>query len=321
MFPISKASLSLFCGLLCSVAGMAQATEQKAAQNTAQNTAQTATQPTPGASVTVYAAGDIADCRYGPGPVYPVAKTADLLFPLLQQDSAARVLALGDNAYQKGSLAEYNHCYQPTWGKFKDRTHPSPGNHEYQTPDAQGYFDYFGAAAGPDKRGYYRVQLGAWQVYSLNSNLKDLAQQQQLAWLKQELASNPARCTLAYWHHPMFSSGPHGNSKSKNVPELWNLLAAAKVDLILNGHDHHYERFAAQDANGQSDSADGMVQFVVGTGGSGLYEMKALKKNSKAAQDKELGVLKLVLKEDGFDWQFLPVAGGSFADSGSQACH
>lgn len=270
------------------------------------------------AGVTVYAAGDIADCRKVSVEKSGAGATAAILVPLLLQDATARVLTLGDNAYQKGTLAEFNDCYGPSWGQFKQRTHPSPGNHEYQTPGASGYYDYFGDAAGPQRRGYYRMQIGDWQVYSLNSYLQPAEHALQLAWLKQELSSANAKCTLAYWHHPMYSSGPHGNSA--RMRDVWELLQAAKADLVLAGHDHHYERFAAQDANGTADAARGIAQFVVGSGGSTLYPLKPLRPNSVASQDKELGVLKLTLKADRFDWQFLAVAGGSYADSGSQAC-
>ncbi|MBI3229808.1 MAG: metallophosphoesterase [Burkholderiales bacterium] len=270
-------------------------------------------------AVTVYAAGDIADCRDTSAANSDALRTAKLLQPLLQQDPQARVLTLGDNTYPVGAPSEFRDCYQPTWGQFKSRTHPSPGNHDYYTAQGAGYYDYFGELAGPQKRGYYRVQIGSWQVFSLNSNLKGVEQKDQIAWLKQELAANPARCTLAYWHHPVFSSGGHGNSS--RMQAVWDTLAAANADLVLVGHDHDYERFAPQDPEGKLDPARGIAQFVVGTGGSGLSPFGMRRANSEKGQNEVHGVLKLVLKDDGYDWQFLAVDATRFQDKGSAACH
>lgn len=275
--------------------------------------------PSASSSVTIYAAGDIADCRKTPAANSDAMRTANQLQALLQTDPQARVLTLGDNTYPIGAPAEFSDCYHPTWGQFKANTHPAPGNHDYYTPKASGYFAYFGEQAGPQQRGYYRLQLGAWQVYSLNSYLKPDAHKEQLAWLKQELATHPARCTLAYWHHPLYSSGGHGNSP--RMQEVWDMLYEANAELVLAGHDHDYERFAPQDGKGKLDAARGIAQFVVGTGGSGLSPFKMRRANSEKAQNLVHGVLKLVLKEDGYDWQFLPVEANGFADAGSAACH
>jgi hypothetical protein len=268
-------------------------------------------------SVTVFAVGDIADCRLLTAAASGAAKTAALVASMLKNDAQARVLTLGDSTYPNGALSEFNDCFGPTWGQFKQITHPAPGNHEYKTPNAAGYFDYFGAAAGPDRRGYYRLQLGTWQVYSLNSFLEPEGHAAQLAWLKKELAANPAACKLAYWHHPLFSSGVYG---SQRMRDAWDILYAAGVDVVLTGHDHLYERFAPQDGAGRLDAAKGISQFVVGTGGAELLPIKEMLQNSAASQTMHFGVLKLNLRAGGFDWQFLPVDTVAF-DSGTQACH
>jgi acid phosphatase type 7 len=269
-------------------------------------------------SVTVYAAGDIADCRILSAAAGDGARTAALIAPFLQRDPQSRVLTLGDSTYPDGALSEFNDCYGPTWGQFKQVTHPAPGNHEYRTPGAAGYFDYFGAAAGPGRRGYYRFQLGAWQVYSLNSFLEPEQHAAQLDWLKKELAEHPAQCTMAYWHHPLFSSGEFGSQRMRGA---WDILHDAGADLVLAGHDHLYERFAPQDGAGRLDRVRGITQFVVGTGGAELLPVKALLPTSVATTTMQFGVLKLTLRAAGFDWQFLSAGDGAVHDSGAQDCH
>ena len=214
---------------------------------------------------------------------------------------------------------EFISCYEPTWGRFKDRTYPAPGNHEYNTPAAIGYFGYFGAAAGPDGRGYYSTDLGAWHIVSLNSNLKDDAQRAQLAWLKQDLGQHRSRCTLAFWHHPMISSGGHGNNET--MQDLWRALASAGADVVLAGHDHNYERFAPLDRDGKRNDERGIRQFIVGTGGAKLTPLGLRKPNSEASDNSTYGVLKMVLKESGYEWEFLPLPGSSFTDRGAAFCH
>ncbi|GAA4024324.1 metallophosphoesterase family protein [Actimicrobium antarcticum] len=273
----------------------------------------------PGSGITVYAAGDIADCRKIAPAETAAARTADLVAAGLAADSTAVVLTLGDNVYQSGTASEHTNCYAPTWGRFKARTLPSPGNHEYYSKDAAGYYDYFGTGAGPDRRGYYSVDIGGWHVVSLNSNLKGAAQQAQVDWLKADLTAHPATCTLAYWHHPVFSSGGHGNDD--RMREVWQLLAAAGTELILSAHDHDYERFAPQDAHGQYDAAHGTRQFVVGTGGAELSPFRLLRNHSETADNDTYGVLKLHLKSTGYEWDFMPVGGGTYRDHGSARCH
>lgn len=269
-------------------------------------------------AVTLYAAGDIADCRNRPARFSGAADTANLIAARLAADPGARVLALGDLTYPRGRLAEFTGCYQPTWGRFKARTWPTPGNHEYATAGAAGYFSYFGDQAGP---GYYAVDAGSWRLISLNSNLDAAGNAVQLAWLRDELAAHPARCTLAYWHHPMYSSGIKGIDP--RMRPAWELLMAAGAELVLSGHDHLYERFAPQDGGGRRDDAGGIVQFVVGTGGAFPTPLLVPLPNSVARDSNHMGVLQLVLRDDGYEWTFLPTADDPLfrPDRGSARCH
>jgi hypothetical protein len=285
--------------------------------------------PAADASYTVYAAGDIARCRH-PDPRWSgAADTAAVVAAGLAQDPTAVVLTLGDHTYPRGTAAEFANCYGPTWGRFKDRTWPAPGNHEYYTKDAKPYFAYFGARAG---RGYYSLQLGHWRIISLDSNLAPGPHAAQLAWLKEELArATPQEqadeftpCTLAFWHHPLYSSGGHGS-----VPKMrdaWELLHAAGAELVLSGHDHDYERFAPQDAHGSLDAARGMRQFVVGTGGAYASPFLLPVAHSEARDASRNAVLKLRLYAGGYDWELLEATppalpNASPPDRGSGRCH
>jgi acid phosphatase type 7 len=263
---------------------------------------------------TLVAAGDIASCGH-PDDI----QTAAIIAGLPQ----ATVLTLGDNAYQDGTPAQFTQCYAPVWGAFLARTHPAIGNHEYQTASAAGYFGYFGAAAGDPTQGYYSFDLGAWHLISLNSECGHVggcdALSPQYAWLAADLAAHPARCTLAYWHRPLFASGREGSDAA--VQPLWQALYAAGVDVVLNGHDHIYERFVPQDPLGNSDPAHGITEFVVGTGGYDHAPMKAILPGDVVHDDTTFGVLQMALHPGGYDWSFLPIPGGSFTDSGSAACH
>ena len=206
---------------------------------------------------------------------------------------------------------------------IKERTKPSPGNHEYETPGASGYFNYFGAAAGDPEEGYYSYDLGSWHVISLNSNCSSVpggcaAGSPQEQWLKADLAAHSNTCTLAYWHHPRFSSGVHGDDTS--VAPFWDALYLAGADVVLNGHDHDYERFAPQNPSGQADPAQGIREFVVGTGGAELRNFSRIKPNSEAQVEQKNGVIKMTLRPDGYDWQFLTASAG-MAESGTGQCH
>jgi acid phosphatase type 7 len=271
--------------------------------------------------VTVYAAGDIARCAY-PDPAYSgAAATAATVAAGLAQDPQAVVLVLGDLTYPRGAAKEFADCYAPTWGRFKDRTWPAPGNHEYYTPDAKPYFAWWGARAG---RGYYSFELGTWHIISLDSNLTPAQHAAQLDWLRADLAAHPAHCTLAYWHHPLYSSGGHGS-----VPKMrdaWQLLYDAGAELVLSGHDHDYERFAPQDANGRLDPARGIRQFVVGTGGAYPTPFLLTVAHSEVRDSNRTGVLRLRLYAGGYGWEFvestrLSSFGVAPPDRGSAACH
>ncbi|HJS42219.1 MAG TPA: Ig-like domain-containing protein [Gemmatimonadales bacterium] len=260
-------------------------------------------------SVVFVGAGDIATSGGGD------ESTAKLLDGI-----SGTVFTLGDNAYPNGSATEYSSYYGPTWGRHKARTRPVPGNHEYNTQGAEGYYSYFGSAAGEPGKGYYSYDLGGWHIIALNSNLASNAGSPQEQWLRADLASSNARCTLAYWHHARFSSGTtHGNSLL--VRDLWQALYEYGAEIVLSGHEHTYERFAPQTPDGGPDMSKGIRQFIVGTGGAGLYSFGATPRaNSEVRHNSTRGVLKLTLHADRYEWQFVP-ASGSFTDSGSGSCH
>ncbi|HMQ51169.1 MAG TPA: right-handed parallel beta-helix repeat-containing protein [Anaerolineae bacterium] len=256
--------------------------------------------------------GDIARCSYDEDQA-----TAKLLDKI-----PGIVFTLGDHAYPDGSDDEFNDCYDPTWGRHQARTRPTPGNHDYHTPGAAGYFNYFGAAAGERGKGYYSYNHGAWHIIALNSECQAVGgcerDSPQGQWLQADLAANPGICTLAYWHKPRFSSGRHGGSST--VQDFWELLYEAGAEVVLSSHDHNYERFAPQDPDGVADPDRGIRQFVVGTGGAGLYAFDSIQPNSEARNNDTHGVLKLTLHPTGYDWEFVPVAGQSFTDWGSASC-
>jgi acid phosphatase type 7 len=260
-------------------------------------------------------AGDIASCQSS-GDEATARLIADM--------PSATVFTLGDDAYEDGTAAEFNHCYDPSWGRFKARTKPSVGNHEYQTPGASGYYNYFGAAAGDPSKGYYSYDLGGWHIISLNSMCGKVggcgANSPMVTWLKDDLASNPTSCTLAYFHHPVFSSGSeHGNDP--RMRPSWDALYEAGAEVVLNGHDHDYERFGPQTPEGEADPKRGIREFVVGTGGNSLYAFLPAKPNSQVRNVDTYGVLKLTLHPGSYEWKFVPVAGKTFTDSGSDSCH
>ena len=205
-------------------------------------------------------AGDIANC--GSNNDESTAKLLDNI--------AGTVFTVGDNAYPDGTSAQFTDCYGPTWGRHKNRTKPVPGNHDYHVAGAAGYFDYFGAAAGDRAKGYYSYNLGAWHIIALNSEITQSAGSAQEKWLRADLAANPKICTLAYWHKPLFSSGMHGNIAASKP--LWQALYDYGADVVLNGHDHTYQRFAPQNPNAQADPK-GIREFVVGTGGRGVISL------------------------------------------------
>jgi acid phosphatase type 7 len=251
---------------------------------------------------------------------------------LLVGEHLDAVLALGDDQYLCGGYQAFLESYEPTWGRLKAITHPVPGNHEYQvsggtdcdaTGTAAGYFRYFGAAAGRAGEGYYSFDLGAWHLVALNSNCDAVggctSGSPQETWLRADLAAHQATCTLAYWHHPRFTSGDVGDGPE--VAVFWRDLSAAGADVVLNGHAHGYERFAPQDANGSSNPSTGLREFVVGTGGEDFQPFTASHPLSEVRDNATFGVLKLTLHDKSYDWRFLPEVGATFGDFGSAACH
>jgi acid phosphatase type 7 len=261
-------------------------------------------------------AGDIASCDDLKG----AEATAKLL-----DNIPGTVFAAGDLAYPDGSDEQFADCYGPTWGRFKDRTRPAPGNHEYHSDGASGYVHYFGAAAGDPKKGYYSYDLADWHIIVLNSECADVggcgAGSVQEQWLRQDLKDHSAKCALAYWHKPLFSSGAkHGNDPE--IKPLWDALYASDAEVVINGHDHDYERFAPQDPSGKLDPQRGIREFVVGTGGKNSHRTFArIQPNSEVHQGDTFGVLKLTLHPTSYDWEFVPEAGKTFKDSGSGICH
>jgi hypothetical protein len=253
-------------------------------------------------------AGDIASC----------SSLGDEATAKLLDGIPGTVFTAGDNAYPNGTATEFANCYDPTWGRHKARTRPAPGNHDYYTPGASGYYNYFGAAAGDPTKGYYSYNLGAWHVVVLNSNISMAAGSPQERWLRADLAAHPAACTVAYWHHPRFSSGYHGNDSS--VHPIWQALYDYGADVVLNGHDHNYERFAPQDPSGKRDTVRGIREFVVGMGGATLRAFRTIQPNSEVRNSDTRGVLKLTLHPTSYSWQFIPEAGKSFSDTGNAPC-
>jgi hypothetical protein len=232
------------------------------------------------------------------------------------------VLALGDNQYPDGSLARFRGSYDKTWGTFKRITYPVPGNHDYGTNDATGYFGYFGAAAGSRTAGYYSYDLGGWHVIALNSECDNVggcaAGSPQERWLRRDLAAHPSACTLAYWHRPRFSSGTHGSSRRYDA--FWRALDAAGADVVLSAHDHGYERIGPVDPEGAPRPGNGITQFVVGTGGNSHYKFHEPVAGSQARLAGRHGVLQLRLRPGSFSWNFLTTDAGS-GDAGTARCH
>jgi hypothetical protein len=271
---------------------------------------------TAGKDPVLLAAGDVAACKDLTG--------AKATSAILGAYPSATIAVLGDLAYGDGTAQEFNECYGPTWGRFKDRTRPAPGNHDYHTPHAEAYYAYFGDSVAPGK-GYYSYDLGSWHVLSLNSNCTepggcDTGSAQE-TWLKQDLAAHPGVCLLAYWHHPMFSSGVKpAHALHPEMRAIWKDLYDAKAALVVNGHEHNYERFAPQDPSGAADPSRGIRQFVVGTGGKDFDPLGEPRPNSEVGRADTFGVLKLTLHPRGYDWEFLPASGGSFHDAGTGSC-
>jgi hypothetical protein len=263
---------------------------------------------------TLVGAGDIGDCD----------SSGDEATAAIVARIPGTVFTAGDNAYSNGSAKAFADCYDPSWGAFKDRTRPAAGNHDWETSGAAGYLGYFGDdAKGPDGKTWYSYEAGTWHIIVLDSDCRSVGgcgtTSPQGRWLASDLAASDARCTMAIWHHPRFSSGFHGNDKS--VAPFWTALYAAGVDLIVNGHDHDYERFAPQDPSGKEDRERGIREFVVGTGGTPLRDfLGAPKANSELRARLAFGVIEFTLGNGTYEWTY-HLTKTDFSDHGQQACH
>ncbi len=290
----------------------AQQGNEAAAPSTTLRAATTTSSSIP--AVTLLAAGDIASCT----------STGDeATAAILDARPNAVIATLGDNVYENGTATEFANCYDPTWGRHKGRTRPALGNHEYYTTTAaRPYFDYFGARAGTRGKGYYSYDRGAWHIVALNSNCDKVGgcgiDSPQGRWLRNDLANNPSRCTLAYFHEPLYASGT--GSDAPETRPFWNILYNRGAEVILAGHAHRYERYAKITPGG-ARSANGIRQFIVGTGGEpgGTYngpdhpDMQVMERNTP-------GVLRLNLRAGSYRWKFVPIAGETFSDSGRDRC-
>jgi hypothetical protein len=308
----------LTCLALC-FAGSAWAQSGQSANSSKQNE-KPANHETPKDQIyTFVGAGDIASCKAIEG----AQATAKLI-----EQIPGTVFAAGDLAYEDGSTSEFQNCYGATWGRFKDRTRPTLGNHEYADPRASAYFRYWGALAGPAGKGYYSYDLGVWHIVALNTNCEapDLggcgAGSPQEVWLRQDLSEHPNACIIAYGHHALFSSGIFKkHAIHPELKQLWRDLYAAHADLMLVGHEHSYERFALQDPDGRSDPEHGIREIVVGTGGRSHDPLGFAIANSEVRDADTFGVLKLTLSPHGYAWEFIPEQSKTFRDSGVGVCH
>ena len=313
--------ISTFGLAIFAACGDVRAQSDQAAQS-AKNapSGSTASQATEDKVFTLVGAGDIAGCGAALAGAEATAK--------LIESIPGEVFASGDLAYEHGNSAEFHDCYGKTWGRFKDRTHPTLGNHEYGTPEGRDYFKYWGERAGPVGKGYYSFDLGVWHIIALNSNCDApglggcAAGSPEEAWLKKDLSEHPGSCIIAYGHHALFSSGIF--RKHAVHPELKQIvqdLYAAHADLLLVGHEHSYERFAPQDPDGKVDPEHGIREIVVGTGGRSHDPLGFAMDNSEIRNSSTFGVLKVTLMPHAYTWEFIPVAGETFTDSGSGVCH
>ena len=262
--------------------------------------------PSTGRTVTVLGIGDIGMCDRP-----AVAQTARLVAGLEGQ-----LLLAGDLAYPQGTAANFRDCFNPEWGRFRARWHAVPGNHEYESPGASPYFDYFGDAAGADRTGYYAFMAGDWLILMLNSNVPAGRGSAQWEFARQQLQSQRTPCTMAVWHHPLFSSGPNGPNAF--MRDMWSLLETSRVEVVLNGHDHVYERFARQLADGTADPVNGIRQITAGTGGADLYNFVRTAANSEARL-RQHGVVRFILRPALVEWAFHGTD-GSVGDSGLDTC-
>jgi hypothetical protein len=263
----------------------------------------------PPATASVLAVGDIAD----------ESDCGAVTAAVVDDFPGTPVLALGDLAYPDGTASDFSDCYARNWGQFDSRVYPVPGNHDYHSTDAGPYYDYFGPRAGVKGEGWYSFDYSGWHLIALNSELSMRSSSEQYAWLAGDLAASSAQCTIAYWHAPRWNVGLHepGSSRSEDV---WEALEGAGVEIVLGGHDHNYQRWTPQNAKGEAVE-NGIRQFVVGTGGNGLYDQEINDPQLEVFYNASYGVLKIDLAPDSYTWGFVSAAGDSFTDSGSGTCH
>jgi acid phosphatase type 7 len=262
-------------------------------------------------------AGDVVICG-----VDHDEQTAALVEQQIAQFPNTVVFMAGDDVNESGRGVEYRNCFTPSWGRFIDRIRPVPGNHDMMTDNGAPYYAYFGAAAGEPGKGYYSYNLGSWHIVALNSNCDVIAcgkNSQQVQWLRQDLQQNQLPCTLLYWHHPRFGSGLQGSVGT--VASFWRAAYEFGAEVVVNGNDHDYERFAPQDLDGHLDEAKGIREFVVGTGGAELRAWGTVQPNSEVRNDQTHGVIQFQLFPDHYEWRFLPSEGGTFTDAGRGVCH
>jgi 3',5'-cyclic AMP phosphodiesterase CpdA len=272
--------------------------------------------PTPTPAV-VLGAGDIAICG-----VEDDEATAALIRRQLEQYPNAAVIIPGDTVQGEGRAVEYRNCFDPSWGQFKDSIYPAPGNHDYLTDNGMHYYEYFGERAGEPGKGYYSFDLGAWHIVALNSNCGAIAcgsESVQVQWLREDLAASDKQCTLLYWHHPRWGSGLEGSVGLTS--SFFRAAYEYGAEVVVSGNDHDYERFAAQNGDATPEPDTGVRQFVVGTGGAMLRAWGTVQPNSEVRDNETHGVMQFKLYDGWYEWEFLPAAGGSFTDSGSDVCH
>jgi len=254
-------------------------------------------------------AGDISICGQKGDDL-----TADLLANI-----PGTIFTAGDNSNEDGTSYEYLNCFGPSWGRYLDRLYPSPGNHDYGTDNGSAYYDYFPTVAAVRGKGYYSYDIGSWHIIALNSVIDTSKDSLQVVWLREDLASHPGLCSLAYWHHPRWTSGTSGDNG--HTATIWQILYDYDVDVVVNGNEHMYERFAPMDPAGMLDLEHGIREFVAGTGGVSHYLLGEIKTNSQLRDNTTFGVLKFTLYSDGYAWEFIPVDATGFTDSGTDSCH
>jgi hypothetical protein len=281
-------------------------TQTPTATMTATPTATNTPEPLPNILV---GAGDISICdRDGDN------HTSELLASI-----PGAIYTLGDNSNQNGAMSQYTDCFNYSWGRYMARLYPVPGNHDYNSIEGGNYYDYFGARAGEYGKGYYSYEVGSWHIIALNSVIDTSNGSEQAGWLRADLAAHPAACTLAYWHYPRWSSGAEGNIDE--MGPFVQILYDYGADVVLSAHDHIYERFAPQNPAGELDIARGIREFVVGTGGASHHGFGEIKANSEVRDSTSFGVLMFTLYENSYTWEFIPIRGDPFTDSGSDTCH